>query len=78
MKRCTVELFEPAHLVGVVHAHGNTLALEVVDIERGWRTTISWTVDELQLPSSGNDKVGGTVLPNGQHGAPLTSGMELT
>ena len=36
-----------AYLVGVVHAHSDTTALEVVDIERGWCTTVSWSVDKL-------------------------------
>lgn len=58
MNSCTTESSEPAYLVGVVHAHSNTLALEVVDVQRGWCTTISWTVDKLELSSSGNNEVG--------------------
>ena len=58
MRSGILDSFGRAYLVGVVHAHSNTLALKVVHIECGRRATISWSIDELQLSSSRNDEIG--------------------
>lgn len=48
--------------VGVIHGQGDTLALEVVDVELGGGTSFSGGVSEGELSGSGGDKVGGSVL----------------
>lgn len=48
--------------VGVIHGQGDTLALEVVDVELGGSTSFSGGVSEGELSGSGGDKVGGSVL----------------
>lgn len=40
------------YLVGVIHAHGDTLSLEVIYIHYGGCLSISGTVYELELPRS--------------------------
>jgi hypothetical protein len=45
------------YLIGVVHAHSNTLAFEVIDLECGWYTSISWGVYKLELSRPGGNKV---------------------
>jgi len=50
------------YLISVVHAHGDTCALEVVDIEGcDWRP-IGGRVDELELSGSGNNEIGRSIL----------------
>jgi hypothetical protein len=49
-------------VVGVVHRHGDTLALEVKDVEgNGGRAVLGLEV-EGELTSAGDDKVGRAVL----------------
>lgn len=48
--------------VGVVHGHGDALALEVVDVHDDRLTAAFRLVDELELSGSRGDKVGRSVL----------------
>lgn len=55
------------YLIGVVHAHGNTFALEVIYIHDGRRFSISRAVYELELPRSWCHEVRGTVLNRNEY-----------
>lgn len=48
--------------VSVVHAHGNSRTLEVIDVHNGGRLAISGGIYELELSGGGGNKVGGSVL----------------
>lgn len=48
--------------VGVVHGHGDTLALEVVHVHDDWLTASFRLVHEFELSGTRSNKVGGSVL----------------
>jgi hypothetical protein len=49
-------------LIGVVHGHGDTLALEVEDVERNGSGSVLGLEVEGELAGTGDDKVGRAVL----------------
>jgi hypothetical protein len=55
------------YLIGVVHAHGDTLSLEIIHVHDSLRTSISRAVYELELPWPWCDEVRGTVLNPHKH-----------
>jgi len=50
------------NLIRVVHRHGHTLTLEVINIQGRWGRTILGSVHELQLTRPGSNKVCRPVL----------------
>lgn len=59
------------HFICIVHAHGNTLPLEVVNVHDSLLAAVGWCIDELKLAGAWGDEVCGPVLRNtyqSQHG----------
>lgn len=55
------------YFIGVVHAHGDTLSLEVIHVHDSLGTSIGRGVYKLELPWSRCDEVRGTVLNPHEH-----------